>query len=254
MAVSDSSSPHGLRLLIEDYPYAVDGLEIWAAIEQWVSEYCSFYYQSDNMVEDDTEIQSWWKEIRNEGHGDLKDEKWWPEMKTQADLIQTCTIIIWMASALHAAVNFGQYPYAGYLPNRPTVSRRFMPEPGTPEYNELESNPELAFLKTITAQFQTLLGVSLIEILSRHSTDEVYLGQRDTPDWTSDKEPLEAFERFGQKLIDIENRIIEMNNDQRWKNRVGPVKVPYTLLFPNTSDHSGEGGLTGKGIPNSISI
>ncbi|MBA0701098.1 hypothetical protein Goari_027059 [Gossypium aridum] len=254
MAVQDSSCPFGLKLLIEDYPYAVDGLEIWSAIETWVTEYCSFYYPSDEVLKEDTEIQSWWTEIRNEGHGDLKHELWWPEMKTRAELIQACTIIIWIASALHAAVNFGQYPYAGYLPNRPTVSRRFMPEPGTDEYTELEKDPDLAFLKTITPQFQTLLGVSLIEILSRHTTDEIYLGQRDTPEWTSDNEPLAAFERFGKKLVEIEKRVTERNNDGRLKNRIGPVKVPYTLLFPNTSDYSKEGGLTGKGIPNSISI
>lgn len=254
VAIPDSKCPHGLRLLIEDYPYAVDGLEIWAAIETWVREYCFFYYPSDDIVENDEELQEWWHEVRNKGHGDLKDEPWWPEMRTRYELIQSCTIIIWIASALHAAVNFGQYPYAGFLPNRPTVSRRFMPEPGTPEYTELEANPDLAFLKTITAQFQTLLGVSLIETLSMHAKDEVYLGQRDVDEWTLDAEPLAAFERFGKKLMEIENRIIEMNNDERWKNRNGPVKVPYTLLYPNTSGSSEECGLTGKGIPNSISI
>ncbi|XP_059632514.1 probable linoleate 9S-lipoxygenase 5 [Cornus florida] len=254
MAVRDSSQPHGLRLLIEDYPYAVDGLEIWSAIETWVSEYCSFYYPTDEFIQDDSELQSWWLELRTVGHGDKKDEPWWPKMQTQADLIQTCTIIIWVASALHAAVNFGQYPYAGYLPNRPTISRRFMPEPGTPEYAELESNPEVAFLKTITSQLQTLLGVSLIEMLSRHSADEVYLGQRDTSEWTTDAQPREAFERFGVKLVEIENRIMHRNNDERLKNRCGPVKVPYTLLYPNASDYSGASGLTGKGIPNSVSI
>ncbi|KAG4998376.1 hypothetical protein JHK82_029161 [Glycine max] len=254
MAVPDSSCRHGLRLVIEDYPFAVDGIEIWDAIETWVTEYCNFYYTSNDMVEDDSELQSWWKEVRNEGHGDLKDRHWWPEMKTKEELIQSCTIIIWLASAFHAAVNFGQYPFAGYLPNRPTVSRRFMPEPGTPEYEELKSDPDLAFLKTITAQFQTLLGVSLIEVLSRHSTEEVYLGQCENPEWTLDAEPLAAFERFRQKLLEIESNIIERNKDKRLKNRNGPVKMPYTLLFPNTSDYSREGGLTGKGIPNSISI
>ncbi|KAJ9182091.1 hypothetical protein P3X46_006120 [Hevea brasiliensis] len=254
VAVPDSTQPHGLRLLIEDYPYAVDGLEIWSAINTWVEEYCAFYYPENEIVQNDNELQSWWTEIRNEGHGDKKDEPWWPEMQTLADLTQTCTIIIWIASALHAAVNFGQYPYAGYLPNRPTLSRRFMPEVGTPEYAELERNPNLAFLKTITAQLQTLVGVALIEILSRHSTDEVYLGQRDATNWTSDPEPLAAFETFANRLKEIEKKIIDMNNDEKWKNRVGPVKVPYTLLFPNTSDNSRKGGLTGKGIPNSVSI
>ncbi|MCD7446594.1 hypothetical protein HAX54_010786 [Datura stramonium] len=94
VAVEDSSSPHGIRLLIQDYPYAVDGLEI--------------------------------------------------------------CIIIWIASALHAAANFGQYPYGGYLVNRPTLSRKFMPEPGSPEYEELKLNPD----------------------------------KSDSPEWTKDQEPL----------------------------------------------------------------
>ncbi|KAI8027815.1 putative linoleate 9S-lipoxygenase 3 [Camellia lanceoleosa] len=58
------------------------------------------------------------------------------------------------------------------MPNRSTISRRFMPELSTLEYEELESNPEKAFSKTITAMLQTLIGVSLIEILSRHPLDE----------------------------------------------------------------------------------
>ncbi|XP_021817421.1 probable linoleate 9S-lipoxygenase 5 [Prunus avium] len=249
VAVKDANSPHGLRLLIEDYPYAVDGIEIWFAIKTWVEDYCSFYYKTDDIIQKDTELQSWWKELVEEGHGDKKDEPWWPKMQTREDLVETCTIIIWTASALHAAVNFGQYPYAGYLPNRPTISRKFMPEKGTPEYKELESSPDTVFLKTITAQLQTVLGIALIEILSRHSTDEVYLGQRDTPEWTADTEPLKAFDKFGKKLAEIEDRITSMNNDEKLKNRVGPVKVPYTLLFPTS-----EGGLTGRGIPNSVSI
>ncbi|XP_039155379.1 probable linoleate 9S-lipoxygenase 5 [Eucalyptus grandis] len=249
VAVEDANSPHGLRLLIEDYPYAVDGLEIWSAIKTWVEDYCSFYYKSDETVQKDEELQSWWKELVEEGHGDKKDEPWWPKMQTVKDLTETCTITIWIASALHAAVNFGQYPYAGYLPNRPTLSRRYMPEEGTPEFEELKQNPDKTFLKTITAQLQTLLGISIIEILSMHSTDEVYLGQRDTHEWTADAEPLEAFERFQKKLGEVEERIMRMNGDKRWRNRVGPVEIPYMLLYPTS-----EGGVTAKGIPNSVSI
>ncbi|EOA29580.1 hypothetical protein CARUB_v10012957mg [Capsella rubella] len=254
VAVEDPNSENGVKLLIEDYPYAVDGLEIWSAIETWVTEYCSFYYKNDKAVRTDTEIQSWWTELRTKGHGDKQHEPWWPSMQTRDALIESCTIIIWIASALHAAVNFGQYPYAGFLPNRPTVSRRFMPEPGTEEYAELAEDADVAFLKTITPQLQTLLGISIIETLSMHSTDEVYLGQRDSTHWTADDEPLEAFKRFGKELELIENNIIRRNNDKRFKNRTGPVNIPYTLLYPNTTDYTREGGITGKGIPNSVSI
>ncbi|KAL3381890.1 hypothetical protein AABB24_001802, partial [Solanum stoloniferum] len=250
MAVEDSISPFGIRLLIQDYPYAVDGLKIWSTIKIWVTEYCNFYYKSDDTVQKDNELQAWWKEIREEGHGDKKDEPWWPKMQTLQELIDSCTIIIWIASALHAAVNFGNYSYGGYLVNRPSLSRKFMPEPGSAEYEELKINPDKVFLKTVVPQQLTLLGMSVLELLSRHASDTLYLGQNDSPEWTKDQEPLLAFERFGKKLSDIENQIIQMNGDhKKWKNRSGPVKVPYTLLFP-----TGEEGLTGKGIPNSVSI
>ncbi|KAK6804962.1 hypothetical protein RDI58_002746 [Solanum bulbocastanum] len=250
MAVEDSISPFGICLLIQDYPYAVDGLKIWSTIKIWVTEYCNFYYKSDDTVQKDNELQAWWKEIREEGHGDKKDEPWWPKMQTLQELIDSCTIIIWIASALHAAVNFGNYSYGGYLVNRPSLSRKFMPEPGTAEYKELKINPDKVFLKIVVPQHLTLLGMSVLELLSRHASDTLYLGQNASPEWTKDQEPFLAFERFGKKLSDIENQIIQMNGDhKKWRNRSGPVKVPYTLLFPTSEE-----GLSGRGIPNSVSI
>ncbi|KAM7481478.1 hypothetical protein LguiB_006061 [Lonicera macranthoides] len=124
-----------------------------------------------------------------------------------------------------------------------------MPEPGSPEYAELEADPEKAYLKTITPKLQTLLGIALIEILSRHASDEVYLGKKDTPEWTTDTAVIDAFRRFGERLGDIEKEIVQMNKEGKWKNRVGPINVEYTLLYPTS-----EGGLTAKGIPNSVSI
>ncbi|KAL6637665.1 hypothetical protein ACP70R_025237 [Stipagrostis hirtigluma subsp. patula] len=260
VAVPDPASPYGVRLLIKDYPYAVDGLVIWSAIERWVKEYLEIYYPHDGDVRRDEELQAWWKEVREEAHGDLKDRPWWPKMETFQELGRTCTIIIWVASALHAAVNFGQYLYAGYAPNRPTVSRRPMPEPGSEEYAQLElggKEADKVFIHTITGQFDAIMGVSLIEVLSRHTSDEVYLGQRDEPEsWTSDARALEAFKRFGDRLKEIEDRIMKMNGDPAFKNRTGSVGMPYMLLYPNTSDVDGRKGegVTGMGIPNSISI
>ncbi|KAG2379958.1 Linoleate 9S-lipoxygenase [Vigna angularis] len=250
VAVKDSSAPHGLRLLIEDYPYAADGLEIWATIKSWVQEYVSFYYKSDAAIKQDTELQAFWKELVQVGHGDKKNEPWWVKMQTREELIESCTTLIWTASALHAAVNFGQYPYGGYILNRPTLSRQFMPEIGSPEYAELAKNPEKVYLKTITGKNETLKDLTIIEVLSRHASDELYLGQRDGGEfWTYDKEPLEAFKRFGKRLAEIEQKLIQRNSDETLRNRYGPVKMPYTLLYP-----SSEEGLTFRGIPNSISI
>jgi linoleate 9S-lipoxygenase len=250
VAVEDPTSPHGIRLLIEDYPYAADGLEIWPAIKSWVEEYVSFYYKSDVAVAQDSELQAFWREVVEVGHGDLKNATWWFKMQTCTELIEACTILIWIASAHHAAVNFGQYPYGGYILNRPTKSRRHMPEKGSDEYVELSKNFQKVYLRTITPKNDTLTDLTIIEVLSRHASDEQYLGQRNEGEaWTSDSQPLEAFKRFGRKLAEIEAKLIERNNDESLRNRYGPVNMPYTLLYP-----SSEEGLTCRGIPNSISI
>ena len=89
----------------------------------------------------------------------------------------------------------------------------------------------------------------MIEILSRNTSGEVYIGTRDGPDWNCDVKPLEAFKKFGKKLEEIEKKLIERNHNETLRNRVGPVNMHYTLLYPTSED-----GLTCRGIPNSISI
>lgn len=244
-----------IRLLIKDYPYAEDGLLVWTAIEGWVRSYCSIYYPSNDALQADEELQQWWSEIREVGHGDLKDKKWWPKMQTLEELTECCTIVIWLASAFHAAVNFGQYAYGGYVPNRPSLNRLQMPKTED-EIEEMMRDPERYYLKTITAKPQVLDIMETLQVLSRHSGEEVYLGQRDRDDdeWTSDAAALAAFNDFAKKLMeDVERTIETRNSDGSKKNRRGDVEVPYTLLYPNTSGKC-VAGLGGKGIPNSVSI
>ena len=122
MAVEDPTAEHGLKLSIEDYPFANDGLILWDAIKQWVRDYVNHYYPDSSLVESDKELQDWWTEVRTKGHADKKDEPWWPVLKTPDDLVNVLTTIIWVAAGHHAAVNFGQYVYAGYFPNRPKMT------------------------------------------------------------------------------------------------------------------------------------
>lgn len=44
MAIADENAKHGIKLVIEDYPFAVDGLELWSAIRDWVAEYVGLFY------------------------------------------------------------------------------------------------------------------------------------------------------------------------------------------------------------------
>ncbi|KAH7439860.1 hypothetical protein KP509_04G079400 [Ceratopteris richardii] len=249
MAIEDPSAKHGLKLLIKDYPFAVDGLDIWSAINQWVKEYVQLYYEDADTVKKDSELQGWWKEVKEVGHADIKEG--WIDMKDVDALVNVLTTLIWLASAHHAAVNFGQYAYAGYMPNKPTTGRKLIPEDGDHEEHHLMlSNPQAYFLNAVSTRIQSIIVIAILEILSTHDNDEEYLGERtETPYWSSDERVLAVFQRFSECLRKVEADIIERNQDSSLNNRRGAANVPYTLLSPFSTQ-----GLSGRGIPNSTSI
>ncbi|KAL0385386.1 UNVERIFIED_CONTAM: Lipoxygenase 6, chloroplastic [Sesamum radiatum] len=228
MAVEDPTVPGGVKLVIEDYPYAADGLLIWAAIKELVESYVEHYYSEPNSISSDVELQAWWDEIKNKGHHDKRKEPWWPNL----------------------TINFGQYPFGGYPPNRPTLMRKLIPREGA-DYEKFLQNPEYTFLTSLPTQLQATKVMAVQDTLSTHSPDEEYLNQLHHIHRLSfnDPEVQKLFERFSVKLEEIERIINQRNKNIQLKNRNGAGVPPYELLLPSSSY-----GVTGRGIPNSISI
>lgn len=250
MAVPDPTQPHGLKLLVEDYPYANDGLLIWGAIENWVKTYVAHYYPSPSVVISDRELQAWYSEAVNVGHADLRHAAWWPSLSTPDDLASILTTLIWLASAQHAALNFGQYPYGGYVPNRPPLMRRLIPEPTDPEYTNFLNDPQRYYLSALPGVLQSTSFMAVVDTLSTHSPDEEYIGERNHPStWSGDAEIIEASYEFSAEIRRIEKEIEKRNVDFSRRNRCGAGVLPYELLAP-----SSEPGVTCRGIPNSVSI
>ncbi|GLU08055.1 hypothetical protein SLE2022_249840 [Rubroshorea leprosula] len=245
------------------YPYASDGLQIWNAIERWVRGFCEIFYKSDDCVQKDEEIQQWWKEVQEKGHPDVC--KGWDELTNLENLIKTLTTIIWIASALHAAVNFGGYAYAL---TRPMKCREYIPG-GTEEYEE-------SFLLQMMPQREEMeIGMALMSFLSHHTSDEVYLGERQLERereqqrereqhrhrqpqptfWSDNEDVIEKFSIFTCELEGIQKEILKKNKSYKLAHhRSGAAKIPYKLLYPDISSGGIKGGITAKGIPNSISI
>ncbi|CAN6802964.1 lipoxygenase 2, chloroplastic-like [Brassica napus] len=251
LAVEDEKAEHGVRLTIPDFPFANDGLMLWDALKEWVTDYVNHYYPDAEQVKLDEELQGWWSEVRNIGHGDKKNEPWWPVLKTQDDLIEVVTTIAWVASGHHAAVNFGQYGYGGYFPNRPTTSRIKMPveEPTEEELKEFYEDPEKTMLKTFPSKKQATIVMVTLDLLSAHSPDEEYLGENAEASWAHEPVIYAAYERFKGKLQYLEGVIDERNVNVSLKNRTGAGVVKYELLKPIS-----EPGVTGMGVPYSVSI
>ncbi|MEH2462175.1 lipoxygenase family protein [Nostoc sp.] len=111
--------------LLPVYPYRDDALLVWDAIHQWVSDYLNLYYTMNEDIQKDTALQAWAAEISAYDGGRIPDFGEDGRIKTLNYLIDATTLIIFTASAQHAAVNFPQkdlmsygpaIPMAGYLP------------------------------------------------------------------------------------------------------------------------------------------
>ncbi|KAK1302115.1 hypothetical protein QJS10_CPB12g01797 [Acorus calamus] len=250
MAVPDPTQPHGLRLLIDDYPYASDGLLIWSAIEKWVRTNVDRYYPDAARIKSDAELQAWYAESIRVGHADKKDEPWWPALDRPEHLTSVLTTLIWLASAQHAALNFGQYPLGGYIPNRPPLMRRLIPDESDPEHSNFLADPQRFYLSSMPSLLQAINFMAVVDTLSTHSPDEEYLGERQQPStWTEDAEIVEAAYEFSAEIRRIEAVIERRNADPKLKNRCGAGVLPYELLVPSSSP-----GVTCRGVPNSVSI
>ncbi|KAI3743196.1 hypothetical protein L1987_60902 [Smallanthus sonchifolius] len=182
---------------------------------------------------------------------DKKDEPWWPVLKTPKDLIGILTTIIWVASGHHAAVNFGQYDYAGYIPNRATIARVKMPceDPTDDEWEAFKRRPEDELLSAFPSQVQTSKVMAVMDVLSNHSPDEEYIGAKLELTYEANPQIKAAYEIFSGRLKELEGIIDGRNADETRKNRNGVGVIPYNLLKPFS-----DAGVTGQGVPNSISI
>ncbi|KAK9170111.1 hypothetical protein Syun_002251 [Stephania yunnanensis] len=91
--------------------------------------------------------------------------------------------------------------------------------------------------------------MAILDVLSSHSPDEEYLGGQSEPAWAADPVIKAAYERYAGRLLELEGIIDARNVDPKLLNRTGDGVVPYQLLKP-----SSKSGVTGMGVPNSISI
>ncbi|KAK8513445.1 hypothetical protein V6N13_002189 [Hibiscus sabdariffa] len=109
--------------------------------------------------------------------------------------------------------------------------------------------PEVLLLECFPSQIQATIVMAILDVLSNHSPDEEYLGEKSESAWAENPVIKTTFEKFNGKLKELEGIIDERNANKVLKNRNGAGIVPYEFLKPFS-----EPGVTGKGVPYSISI
>ncbi len=108
------------RSFLGDFPYRDDGLLVWKALEEYVSEYVGIYYKSNRDIREDFELQNWiqalQRPISEKGFGVASLP---PRLINRDQLIDILTQIIFTAGPQHSAIAWIQYQYMAFIPNMP---------------------------------------------------------------------------------------------------------------------------------------
>lgn len=200
-----------------------DGFKIWNAIDSYVHNIIDILYQTDDDVKDDTHIQNLVREIKDPKRGRMSSL---PELDSKQSLQFFLTTVMWTCSAQHSAINFGQFEYYAFIPNRPLALSLPMPDD---EF--LDQLDESYILKSLPSKPTAIETISLANVLSLLPVEETFVPQTENffswlPDFGHPR-ALEALLDFQTELKEIQKELEERN---RWLLNQG--QIPYNLLEP----------------------
>ncbi|XP_036912608.1 polyunsaturated fatty acid 5-lipoxygenase isoform X3 [Sturnira hondurensis] len=206
------------------YFYRDDGLLVWEAIKTFVADVVGVYYESDQVVVEDQELQDFVKDVYVYGMRGKKASGFPKSIKTREKLSEYLTVVIFTASAQHAAVNFGQYDWCSWIPNAPPTMRA--PPPTAKGVVTIEQ-----IVDTLPDRGRSCWHLGAVWALSQFQENELFLGMYPEEHFI-EKPVKEAMAQFRKNLDTIVSVIAERN-----KNK----KLPYYYLSPDR-------------IPNSVAI
>ncbi|KAL4698881.1 hypothetical protein H8959_011538 [Pygathrix nigripes] len=145
-------------------------------------------------------------------------------VKSREQLSEYLTVVIFTASAQHAAVNFGQYDWCSWIPNAPPTMRA--PPPTAKGVVTIEQ-----IVDTLPDRGRSCWHLGAVWALSQFQENELFLGMYPEEHFI-EKPVKEAMARFRKNLEAIVSVIAERNKKKQ---------LPYYYLSPDR-------------IPNSVAI
>ncbi|NDJ19376.1 lipoxygenase family protein [Myxacorys almedinensis] len=239
---------------LADYPYRDDAQLLWDAIHRYVTNYVQQYYRTDADVQQDADLQAWAAELglplaQRSPQEFAQAPDWLPpeivaktglavelpayprvpdfptaahpgRFTTVQQVIEVATQIIFTCSAQHAAVNFSQFDYFGFVPNSPLAAYTHPDVPASLEALLPSAEKELG-------QMELAFALSGIRWSRLGSSETIGFAN------PCDRKVLHIFQT---ELAQIGTII-----DQRNAHRKATTQVDYPYLHPAL-------------IPNSINI
>lgn len=203
---------------LADFPYRDDGLLVWEAIHAWAKQYVALYYASDADVTGDSELMAWADCVA----GEAKIKGFGPITTCEA-LVDACTMIMFTASAQHAAVNFPQKDIMAFAPA--ITGAGWQPAP--PSQSGQDKPGWLAMMPPMALALEQLNVLELLGSLhyrplgDYRSTDWPYAPWFSDPRVTAPEGPLAGFQAH---LANVETAIAGRNAERM---------RPYPYLQPS---------------------
>lgn len=160
------------NLILLAVPYQFprdDGLLMWKAIADFIEEFVTIFYQSDEDVSRDNELQAWLIDIHENGfpvrEGDV-DHEFPMSLQTRDQLVHLLTCIVFGCSCQHAAVNYPQMEITSFVPNVPPVMR--LPPPTRKKQATMKT-----IMDTLPNKSQSGWHIATVYTLTRMAENEV---------------------------------------------------------------------------------
>ena len=212
--------------ILPHYHFREDALLLYECIRNYVSNYVKIYYETDDVVLQDQEVQNWRAEIvKPDDKGGLgivgvAGEN--GKFTNREQLAEVLTSVIYTCSVAHAAANFKQYDEYAFPPNCPSKMAGNPPKSKAPltEKDLVDSLPDKP---------TTLSTMIITKILSQRGTKP--LGDFEV-NYIFDPKGLEVVKEFRANLKKASETIQERNQYR---------DPPYPYLDPAE-------------VPNAISI
>lgn len=200
--------------LLPNYYYRDDALANFEAIEIWVDRMVDLFYESDEEVMADYELQAWVSELADPQRGNMKGLPGKGKQKNRSQLKRLIANIIYTASAEHSSVNNGQYDYFGYIPNVPGAMHK-------PPPRSKEELSEKWLVEALPGFKQSCVQLAMVHLLSEPTHHP--LGLYPESFFAGHVQALNFTSEFRDRMDRISTAIRKRNLD---------LEVPYTFLDP----------------------
>lgn len=194
---------------LPDFPYRDDALLVWQAIHEWVKGYVSLYYADDAAVVGDSELAAWAECVAGEGR-----VKGFGPIANRSQLIDACTMIVFTASAQHAAVNF---PQAAIMEFAPAVTGAGWQDAPIERHGH-DRQDWLSYMPPSQLALKQLEVLYLLGSLHYRPLGTYLSRDFPYPSWFADPAvtgPEGPLARFQAALLKVEERIAARNAQRR---------------------------------------